>query len=365
MGRREAERHKRAELGWVAAGFVLIQVGLGLAVDRCWPAVRDPEFAILRGHLAARRAEQPDRPLVLALGSSRTAMGLRAERLNHSTDPSAPLVFNFAIPASGPMMQQVALRRLLAERMVPNLVVIETMPMSLYGYGGSPLEEHYLDPARLDLMETLHLLPCYYRPFWEICRRWGSARVLPICRHQAELRDALGIDPVQSHAHLRAGYGWRGEFRVPTPEQFAANVRFSLGQYEDVLQGEHLALGPLQALGSLLTLCKQEGIAAVVVLPPESSFFRAASQGVASAVEEVRRLARQRDVPLYDARTWVSDDGFLDGHHLTAPGADAYTERFGREVLEPELGWLRRGSHARGSTIRVSPADLDTERISR
>ena len=72
-----------------------------------------------------------------------------------------------------------------------------------------------------------------------------------------------------------------------------------------------------------------------------ASFFRNADQGSASSLAEVRQLARQRDVPVYDARSWVGDDGFHDSHHLAIIGANYYTERFGREVLEPELRCLR------------------------
>ena len=38
-------------------------------------------------------------------------------------------------------------------------------------------------------------------------------------------------------------------------------------------------------------------------------------------------------VPWTDARTWVADEYFVDGHHLLADGAAAFSERFGRDVL--------------------------------
>lgn len=347
MRRRAAERRKRGELAWVAAGLLAAQLLLGLGVDRSWLAVRDPEFVLLRDRLAARRAEAPGRPLVLALGSSRTEMALRAGRLN-GAGAGSPLVFNFAIPGGGPMMQQVALRRLLAEDVRPDLVFLEVMPMSLSSSGNSPLEEHQLDPARLDTAEAARLLPHYHEPS-RLLGKWTAARALPAHRHQAELRNALGLDGPAGDglpAHQLDAYGWRGRGGPATPEEFAASVRFALSQYEGALRDPAPAAGPLRALRALLALCREEGIAAALVIPPEGSAFRALSAANASSIEEeIRRLAREFGVALYDARTWVGDDGFCDGHHLAADGADHYTERFGCEVLAPELRRLAPRGH--------------------
>jgi hypothetical protein len=40
-------------------------------------------------------------------------------------------------------------------------------------------------------------------------------------------------------------------------------------------------------------------------------------------------------VPLIDARDWVDDDGFWDGHHMLPAGAAQFTHRFEREALQP------------------------------
>src|SRR5262245_8761291 len=66
-------RQSWSRLLWLLAGFTLCQVVLAVAID-CWlGAVRDPEFAGKLERLQARLAEAPGRPLVLMLGSSRTA----------------------------------------------------------------------------------------------------------------------------------------------------------------------------------------------------------------------------------------------------------------------------------------------------
>jgi hypothetical protein len=40
-------------------------------------------------------------------------------------------------------------------------------------------------------------------------------------------------------------------------------------------------------------------------------------------------------VPVVDARTWLDDDDFTDSHHPLQRGAEKFTRRLGRELLEP------------------------------
>ena len=77
MRLRELQRKKRTDLLWFLLGFVVVQIGLSLCVEWSWVAVRDHEYANLERILKQRRAESPGRPLVVALGSSRTVMALR------------------------------------------------------------------------------------------------------------------------------------------------------------------------------------------------------------------------------------------------------------------------------------------------
>ena len=338
MWRREAHRGKRAELAWMLGGLVMAQLALGLAVDQFWLAVRDPEFAALRQRLAARRAEAPGRPLVLLLGSSRTSMGVDAEKLGQTAAGNGLLAFNFGIPASGPMMQQVVLRRLLDQGVRPDLASVEVMPMSLGRSGGYPLEEHQLDAARLDAAEAARLLRYYQHPN-HILRQWAYARILPAYRHQAELRKTLQLDGAWGDATpWGTGYGWHPERAVTDPQERAAAIRSNLEVYEDPLNDMEPAQGPLTALRDLLALCHRSAISVVLVMPPESAVFRSRSEAAFPRIDEkVRRLAREFDASVYDARAWVPDDDFRDAIHPDINGAEKYTARFGREVLRPEL----------------------------
>jgi hypothetical protein len=51
----------------------------------------------------------------------------------------------------------------------------------------------------------------------------------------------------------------------------------------------------------------------------------------------LRRLSQENNLSLVDARAWASSADFVDGIHLKHAGAARFTERFGREVLDPYL----------------------------
>ena len=332
---------KRAELAWTVTGFVIAQIALGICVDQFWRPIRDPEFAYLLRQVTARLAESPGRPLVLALGSSRTRMGLQAARLSQS---SGDLVFNFGLPGSGPMMQQLALRRLLDAGVRPNFLFLETIPVSLSRREGAPMEERQLDPARLNRDEATRIQGYYGQPY-KLWGRWLVARLLPTLRHQTELRQVLALDVEAAGPTGNGGpvdnYGWQAWEPVP-PNLVERKTHATFNQYGKALRDGNLGKGPADALRDLLEMCRREGIPAAVIVPPESSVFRAAYVVPDSPLDTcVRQLTDQRGVRLFDARWWVEDPGFLDGHHLSRIGADQYTRRFRREALAPFLGTAR------------------------
>jgi hypothetical protein len=105
-------------------------------------------------------------------------------------------------------------------------------------------------------------------------------------------------------------------------------------QYEGVFGDFHLAEGAARALCELLERCSQAHIPTILVLMPEGTEFRswytpAMRAGIDAYLEG---LSRTRQIPLIDARTWVTDDDFQDAHHLIAAGARVFTDRLAREA---------------------------------
>jgi hypothetical protein len=72
----------------------------------------------------------------------------------------------------------------------------------------------------------------------------------------------------------------------------------------------------------------------VLVVTPESSVFRSWYPPEAVAAMQ-RLLAQLHDtwgVPIIDAREWLPDKDFSDGHHPLPDGAEAFTLRLIEEV---------------------------------
>ena len=74
-----------------------------------------------------------------------------------------------------------------------------------------------------------------------------------------------------------------------------------------------------------------------LVLMPEASGFRAMySPEVLQRVHGfLNGLCMKYDCTLTDAREWLPDSGFSDGHHMLKSGAEAFSDRLNREVIEP------------------------------
>ncbi len=327
------QRHHRRAALWLMAAFVGSQLALGAWVDGT-PAVRDPEYAALRDRLRRRTAERPGEPVRVFLGSSRVAYGF---------DPAAAgdgsgVLFNFGVPGSGPYLADVLHERLSGEGVRPAAVFVEVLPAFYNAAGVRSLDHSLLDGARLSAREAAGLIDYLDRPTGPV-RRWAAARALPVLRHQAELRESIGLDcarggsaPEGPQREIGAD-GFRP--RSCTPEQRAELLAVAHKQYDPFYADFRLAEKPYARLLRVVRRARADGAAVVLVAMPEGTEFRrrytpATAAGVAALFD---RLRAETGAPLVDARDWLVDDAFYDQHHLTPDGATAFGARFKRDVL--------------------------------
>ncbi|MDB5309151.1 MAG: hypothetical protein JWO38_3353 [Gemmataceae bacterium] len=337
-----------------AAGVVLsllvsvvaLQVAFHYPLAAVFPQARDVEYGKkltrLRKVAAAR---PPDRPLVVAFGSSLTAMGFCPETLpgQTGTGPGRPLCYNFAMNSSGVVVQLLCLRRLLAEGIRPDLVLIEFSPYFLHLPHNLVNDGEFIPPARarqgdFAVLDRYHPAPARFRADWRGCQLfpWVSYRNnLQLWAAPDAVSKARRVDHLWRHTD-RWGWEFLPEaiarlgcyYLYPEPCQF-------LRDYWYKMTGEPTHPGMEAAFCELVDLCNLEGLRHVVVWVPESSFIRTSyhPDGTWRVAAFIERLRTTHRAEVVDARDWLTDPEFMDGHHPNPAGAHAYTTRLDREVL--------------------------------
>ena len=353
---RPTDRRRAARRAVVAllAAFLVLNAGLVLAMDVFAPEIRDPEYGRRLKCVKARAAEFPDRPLVVCVGSSRCSMGVRPdvwEATRPNAGPADQLLVNVSLAGSGPLMELFCLRRLYADGVRPDAVVLEYWPAFLREDGP------YWEVDRIDHHRCYLSDRAFVREFAKdpaaFEREMWRCRANPFSEHRHHLLGQVFPSWLPWHRRLDPtwagmdGWGWLpglDETNPPEPRMRKLRLDHCEGIYRKQFEG--YAIDPLadRGLREAVALARANGARVAFAYLPESSEFRG---WVPAAVEaEWRRhlggLSRDLDVPVIDARLWL-DDGFLvDGFHLSRVGAAAFSRRFGPAVAAAFPGLERR-----------------------
>lgn len=345
--KRPLSRRAWTTLAWSAFWFLAAQLAIG-TVLHSRPEIADPEFGRKLADLRAAIAREPERPLVLMLGSSRVATGFRPDSLprplTKTKDGWAPLVFNFAQVGSGPEMAHLSLQRLLSAGIKPDWVFLELWPPT-WGVERGPKE--FMDQINVGCLDRqeVALIGGYLRRPRRLYREWWKKQLVPLVENRAalirHLAPSWNLTPTEPDHRCRNldRLGWWSPMTEVEPEEHARLVERYQRIYARRLRQFQVAGTPDRALREIVALCDRERIRATVVVLPEAEVFRGlypepAQRAVKTYLD---RIARECRVQVVDARDWVDDLGFMDGHHLLPAGATAFTRRLGREVLQPLL----------------------------
>jgi hypothetical protein len=335
----------RAGLLWAVLCFLGLQAALSAALWARVSPLPDPEYTHKLRLLRARLAEgPPGRALVLLLGSSRTGVGFRPEALPRLRPGGAePLVFNFALCATGPTGELLCLRRLLADGIRPDWVLLEAWPAALGREGGCDAER--VEPHRLRWGEQRLL---GRSPFTARALAWWQGQVMPWYAYRFLLMDRLAPSwlPAEKRTLLEAtwhGLDRSGWLSVPAyrsagrAAEWRLRVERTLTDYAPCCKDFHPSDANAAPLRQALALCRREHIRAVLVLMPDGFDGATAPAARAATDDFLRGLGREAGAPVLCVRDWLAPTDFFEGVHPVHPGAAAFSKRFGREALAPLL----------------------------
>jgi len=333
--------HTRACLLWSLAFFAAAYVGMLIATQSFWPHLRDPEFGYKLNLLRQQLEAEPNRPLLVLLGSSRTGQGIRPGVMPEIRTPDGrtPTVFNFSQVGSGPLAELVILRRLLDAGIRPDWLAIEILP-ALLGRTADAFGDVGTGISRLSWKDVT-MLNHYVRDPKTMRRRWYKDQLWPWYAQRFSVMNHYASNSVLWRLRLdywkqldRWGWSDIGQDNQPLVLNPTALEVTRTDYYPD-LQHLHVTSIEDHALRDLIALCRQEGIPTLFYLMPEGTIFRGwYAPAVSARINDyLARLSRECGVPIVDLREWIEDKYFVDSHHLYRKGAALFSSRFAPQVL--------------------------------
>lgn len=349
---RRRPRPWRSILVWALVWIAGAQFATIAVLEWRYPDFLDPKYGCRMRALRSRLQLEPARPLFAVLGSSRAEQGFRPSVLVRSCDRSNPIFYNLARGGSSPLLYLLTLRRLLADGIRPEMVLVEIFPPALVDEDGG------ISISKPTLRD------------WPLLRRysigprtwafWLFDRLTLWHKYRSGLVAALAPDWLSPQArwgeHLWDYRG--GEWRVIgngiAPAERRRLTDDAHSRYFDSLQHFRVSPGPDRALRELLDLCKTKRIAVMLFLMPESRAFRAwyPAEARRRLTDYLLQLRKEHDVPLIDARRWIADGNFADGHHLLEGGAVCFTRWFAGTIVS---AWHKPSRDRKGSEAWLAP----------
>jgi hypothetical protein len=266
-------------------------------------------------------------------------------------------VFNLGAPGADSFGNLVHLRRLLADGIHPDLVLLEPTLATLLHRGDQAQYWAKVFPPACLRRNEINLLQRYSADLSNDDRlEWSLARLLPMYAHRFSLLSKaapLLLPHSQREDYLDAVDPWGGyrfPERVLTPEGRKTALAAAKTEYEVLLKQTQVSEANMQALREGVAVCQRNHIAVGLLLMPEGPTFRGWYQpGCADRlVNLLEYVSRSDRVSLINARCWFdSEEPFIDSHHLAPDGASSFSYRLATEGLLPMLS-------PAGATARAS-----------
>jgi hypothetical protein len=338
-------RRCRQALLWTFGTFLVCQLAAGLLLDFVWPGVRfrGLDYALEQCRTAAA---SPERPLVLALGSSRFGCGLLTHVVEAELgpDPAAPRVINFSMPGGDFITAEHLYQRARAVGCRPSLVLLEVSPETL-ARRNLWLDMHslrqltWLDGPQFasDLVRSGHAL------------RYLASRFVPLYVHRDHLRhlalQQLGLENPEEVKHRHQLEAFFNAAVVQseqtfTPEQMVQKSQAGAAYIQRWLRNYQVGGNAKRSFDRLLERCATDGVLVVLVAVPVSTPHRRLyTPEIECAFQSAIRaaLVRYPTMRYLDLRGAIPDADFYDNHHTTTAGAQAFSRRLAQELRQAPI----------------------------
>jgi len=337
-------RARAIVLGAIVAALAL--QALLLASFSFWPLLRDPDYGNRLVRLETLVHEHPTRPLLVVLGSSRTALGVRPDVLMQawSREGEAADVFNFSRIGNGPLFELLYLHRLLARGIRPDWLVVELWPLflddsSLDGREDERIDVHWLESGDWPVLARHSAI------HEALFRRWQRDRLTPWYSNRSILMQYFApgwgrFDPFgyQLSSTLDR-WGWL-EAEAMNRERYRREAKQMTARYEKTLARFEPSARADGEIREVLDLCREHRIAASLLFMPETTDLRAiyGARSKRRLAAYVSKLTIDYAIPVIDTSDWSPDDDFGDADHLTAQGALEFSRRFAERAGPPMKG---------------------------
>ncbi|VTU00389.1 Uncharacterized protein OS=Singulisphaera acidiphila (strain ATCC BAA-1392 / DSM 18658 / VKM B-2454 / MOB10) GN=Sinac_5817 PE=4 SV=1 [Gemmataceae bacterium] len=342
--RRRAAR--RAVLSGAAA-LAALTAGMAVALDVGRPQWRDPEFYVRLDRLKRWQAEAPDRPLVVAFGSSRTQNAINPAAMGYPDRPGSPLVFNMGYRGARPLAAYLHFTRTLDAGVRPRAVLFQIATSEVGEANGVEGLSRIWAP-RLSIGDMARFAP-YSKTPTATPPRWLGDRLKPWATYRVALVDEWA--PGWLTQAERNGCVWDqadayGYVQHPlatvTPKQREANfaiIRKNPHQHHSDFQPEEFVWRVLQGE---VSRCRAEGVAVAFYWIPNSpaywSWHPPGDRARVAAYQ--RRIEAELGAVVfpYPPDDLLAEEDFADGHHFLRRGAEKYSRWLADTHLSP---WLR------------------------
>jgi hypothetical protein len=302
---------------------------MAAAVETAKPEWRDPEYGHRLKQLQALRAAHPGRPLVVAVGSSRTQMGVSPAAMGFPDEPGSPLVYNFGQSGAGPLRMHLTVERLAAAGVVPDVLLVEVFPAAFAADG--PAEVQLKDlTARLSWADLRRLEPFVagpgaFRARWagERLRSWHSLRLVLMSHWQPNWlrwQDRLTFQWDQMDPFGFTPY----PFDVVAEPDRARGIARVRDQYAGLMADYRIGAASDRVFRDMLGRCRERGVRVVLYRTPEGPSFRALAM---SAEPAVKAYLAGMGVPAVEPEGDYAEDDFADGHHLLRGAAGRFSRQ--------------------------------------